>query len=75
MDGYKLRIDKAIKALDGALEVLLSEKEQLVAKIELLNDENTKLKNLTQLAALQLDGYITELEDIRRNHGNINTGN
>jgi hypothetical protein len=72
MEVDKSRIDKAVRDIATGVDLLLQDKVNLVAEVERLSAENSKLKGLTRSALERLDKYIIELENIRKNHVSSN---
>ncbi len=75
MNNTKTRIEKAIIAVDQAVNGLVQDNNALVAEVEALKKENARLQDMTQSAISQIDSYLVELEEIRRNHGSRNDSN
>ncbi len=75
MDDYKQRIIKYIQEIENSIDILLHEKSAMEKTIQNLTEENTKLREVTRKAISQVDGYIVELEEIRRQHVGSNNIN
>jgi|GEM_PF-4860102 hypothetical protein len=75
MNDSKARIEKAIIAVDQAVNLLVQERAALLSEVENLKKENARLQDLRQSAISQIDSYLVELEEIRRNHGSRNDSN
>ncbi len=75
MDKYKERIFKALEFIDIHCTNLIEERKELEARIQRLEEENSKLKETTQSVILKLDGYIVEMERIRKDYENRNNNN
>ena len=75
MDEYKNRIHKALDHIGQSVVSWQKEKSDLENQIKSLQTENYELKKITNAVASELDKYILEIEEIRRNYGSSNGNN
>ena len=75
IDEYSARIQRAIISADHAVSALLRDKSTLENTVLDLKNENAMLREQTKHAISQIDSYLLELEEIRRNYGSRNNSN
>lgn len=75
MDDYKNRIHKALDHISQSFELWKQEKQNLENQIKSLQTENSELKKLTSSVITELDNYIIEMKEIKKDYGNRNNSN
>lgn len=75
MKTAEIRIADAIALIETKIEATLKEKVALQHQIAQLTQENTRLKKTVESVISRVDGYLIELENIRRDHGSSNNSN
>lgn len=75
MDEYRNRIHKALDHISNSVVSWQKERADLENQIKSLQTENYELKKITKSVASELDKYILEIEEIRKDYGSSNGNN
>lgn len=75
MDHYKERIIKYIEDIERSVDVLIQDKADKNIEITRLTEENTQLKEVVRDMMSDIDKYILELEEIRKQYVSSNSSN
>lgn len=75
MSHYKERIIKYIEDIDSAVDMMLQDKVKMNEQITTLTEENAQLKEAMRSMMADIDKYILELEEIRKEHVSSNSSN